>query len=217
MRKKQKRLETEKRDRLNSDFAMLVVLGSYFPSSKVVPFLYPCSSVCIRGFKALTQLTRVDIAAAILAEAGRGGAAAPAPRRGIPRATAPRGAQVRAGRNRVGDSRYESRVRHAGACRRILLVRAASNRFRRFQIRWSCGPWSRGARARPLPEFWARSECTSPFHRRGRCVPAADEAVRGRTVPRARSPSRLHSRRPRRPRLRWSLPAGRVRGGGSAP
>src|SRR6266576_3155868 len=100
MRKKQKRLEAEKRDRLNSDFAMLVVLGSYFPSLRVVLFLYPCSSVCIRGFRAITRLTRVDIAAAILAEAGRGGAGAPAPRRGIRRATAPRGARVRAGRSR---------------------------------------------------------------------------------------------------------------------
>src|SRR6195256_1067193 len=90
---------------------MLVVLGSYFPSSKVVLFLYPCSSVCIRGFKALTRLTRVDIAAAILAEAGRAGAGAPAPRRGIPRATAPRGARVRAGRSRAADSRCEIRVR----------------------------------------------------------------------------------------------------------
>src|SRR5882762_10445736 len=129
MRKKQKRLEIGNQDRLNSDFATLVVLGSYFPSSKVVLFLYPCSSVCIRGFKTLTRRTPADIAAAILAEAGRAGAGAPAPRRGIPRATAPRGARVRAGRNRVGDSRCESRVRHAGACQRILPVRAASNRL----------------------------------------------------------------------------------------
>src|SRR5712664_3962544 len=135
MRKKQKRLEIENQDRLNSDSTTLVVLRCYFPSSKVVPFLYPCSSVCIRGFKALTRLTPADIAAAILAEVGRAGAYAPAPRRGIPRATAPRGARVRAGRNRAADSRCESRVRHAGACRRILPVRAASNRFRRFQIR----------------------------------------------------------------------------------
>src|SRR6267378_4592301 len=118
MRKKQKRLEIGNQDRLNSDFATLVVLGSYFPSSKVVLFLYPCSSVCIRGFKALTRRTPADIAAAILAEAGRAGAGAPAPRRGIPRATAPRGARVRAGRNRAADSRYGSRVRHAGACQR---------------------------------------------------------------------------------------------------
>src|SRR5467141_273237 len=83
MRKKQKRLEIGNQDRLNSDFATLVVLGSYFPSSKVVLFLYPCSSVCIRGFKALTRRTPADIAAAILAEAGRAGAYAPAPRRGF--------------------------------------------------------------------------------------------------------------------------------------
>src|SRR5882762_9529511 len=140
MRKKQKRLETENQDRLNSDSPTLVVLGCYYPSSRVVLFLYPCLSVCIRGFKTLTRLTQADIAAAILAEAGRGDAGAPAPRRGIPRATALRGARVRAGRSRAADSRYENRVRHAGACQRILPVRAASNRFRRFQIRWSCGP-----------------------------------------------------------------------------
>src|SRR2546423_14347545 len=119
---------------------MLVVLGSYFPSLRVVLFLYPCSSVCIRGLKTLTRLTQADIAAAILAEAGRGGAGAPAPRREIPRATAPRGARVREGRNRAADSRCENRGRHAGACQRILPGRAASNRFRQFQIRWSCGP-----------------------------------------------------------------------------
>src|SRR5882762_11759335 len=135
MRKKQKRLEIGNQDRLNSDFATLVVLGNYFPSSRVVLFLYPCSSVCIRGSKALTRRTPAGTAAAILAEAGRAGAGAPAPRRGIRRATAPRGARVREGRNRAADSRCEIRVRHAGAYQRILPVRAASNRFRRFQIR----------------------------------------------------------------------------------
>src|SRR6266436_5764681 len=115
MREKQKRLGTGNQDRLISDSTTLVVLGCYFLSSRVVLFLYQCSSVCICGSNALIRQTRADSAAAIPAGAGRGGAAAPAPRRGIPRATAPRGARVLAGRSRAGDSRCENRIRHAGA------------------------------------------------------------------------------------------------------
>src|SRR5579863_8051414 len=97
-------------------------------------------SVLLRYFPAMILMTKTfgtafirrrqaDSGAAIPPEAAPGAAGARARLREVRRARALRGGRVPANQNRESDWRCGSRVRHAGACRKIRRGRAISNPF----------------------------------------------------------------------------------------
>src|SRR5579862_165767 len=106
---------------------------------------------------------------------------------------------------------------HFAACRKILPARAASDRARRSRSRSTSPPSSRSAHAHLQGSFWEPRGCNSIFLFRARSFRATGATARGRTDPRARSPSRWHSARPRRPRSQSSPQESAARPGGTAP
>src|ERR1700688_3339206 len=98
---------------LNAVVAIVLELSLLL--SKSFLFLYPCSSVCIRGSNAYIRLKRADSAAAIPPGVGPGDAGARVRLREVRRARALRGGLVPANQNRGWGWRCGIRVRRAGA------------------------------------------------------------------------------------------------------
>jgi len=190
MRKKQERLKPHGQGRPNSDSATPHLLRRWFLSSDFLLFLYQCSSACICGFKAFIQPRKLIAPLPFRWELGEQTLARGLRSWSFHEATMPPGARVQAARSRAADSRCETRVRRAGACRRTRPGRAASNRFRPISkplvVRTMV---SRRARA-SSPGVLGAIRMHVPFSPPRPMRLATDEVVRGRIVRRARSPSR---------------------------